>query len=90
MNWLLIGAKLIPIIVGAVQAVEHFLTGKHGKDKQDAAVDMVSAFLIAAEGMAGRDLLNDPAVREATRTVIDAIVAMQNVIASRPKSGPTS
>ena len=85
MGWLAIGFKLIPLIWGAVQSVEHFLTSIHGQDKQNAAVDMISAFLIAAEGAAGRDLLNDPDVRVATKTAIDAIVALQNLIASRPK-----
>ena len=86
MAWLMIGLKLLPLIWGAVQSVEHFLSEIHGTAKQNAAIDMVSAFLIATEGAAGRDLLNDNAVRAATKEVIDAVVALQNLIASRPKA----
>ncbi|MCR4342144.1 MAG: hypothetical protein NUW01_19885 [Gemmatimonadaceae bacterium] len=86
MPWLPIALRLIPLIFGAVNAVEHFLSNRHGPDKQNAAVDMVSAFLIATEGAVGRDLLNDNDVRIATKEVIDAVVALQNVIASRPKA----
>lgn len=84
-GWIAIGMKILPLIWGAVQAVEHFLTDIHGKDKQNAAVDMVSAFLIATEGAAGRDLLNDNDVRVATKAVIDAVVSLQNLIATRSK-----
>lgn len=83
MGWLTVGLKLAPLIIGAVHAIEGLVTSKHGKDKQDAAVDLVGVMLAAIEGTAGRDLLNDAAVQDATRRVIDAVVALQNVIASR-------
>ncbi len=86
MGWVLIGLKLLPLIWGAVQSVEHFLSEIHGSAKQNAAIDMVSAFLIATEGAAGRDLLNDNDVREATKELINAVVALQNLIASRSKA----
>lgn len=83
MAWVAIGLKILPLIIGAIQSVEHLLSGLHGKDKQDAAIDMISAFLIATEGATGRDLLNDNDVRAAARSAIDAVVALQNVIATR-------
>ena len=86
MPWVLIGLKLAPLIIGAVHAVERLLTSKHGKDKQDAAVDMIDAMLAAIEGSAGRDLLDDAAVQVAVRAVIDATVKLQNIIASRKGS----
>ena len=83
MGWLVIGFKLVPLIIGAVQAVERLVSGAKGKDKQDAAVDMVGAMLATIEGATGRELLDDAAVQEATRQVIDAVVALQNCIAKR-------
>ena len=86
MNWILIGMKLLPLVWGAIQSVEHFFSGQHhGAEKQQDAMDMISCLLIATEGAAGRDLLNDQAVREATKEVIDAVVALQNLIATRAK-----
>jgi hypothetical protein len=78
-GWLGIGMKLLPYIVEAVRWVEKFITTK-GQYKQDAAIYMVKSILGVAEVGADRDLLNDEKVEEATRKVIDAVVALQNVI----------
>lgn len=83
MAWILLGMKIIPFIFGAITAVEHFFTNIHGNDKKNAAMDMITTFLTATEGVAGKDLLNDNEVRIATGKVIDAIVALQNVISTR-------
>jgi hypothetical protein len=79
MGWLSIGMKLLPYIVEAVKWVEKFVTTK-GKYKQDAAVYMVKSILGIAEVGSDRDLLDDEAVEQATRKVIDAVVALQNVV----------
>lgn len=81
MNLKLFGniVTLIPAIMSAVEAVEAFARGK-GKDKQNAAVDLVGKFLQLTEGAAGKDLLDDAEVQAAVRAAIDAIVAMENVI----------
>jgi hypothetical protein len=78
--WLGMGIKLLPYIVEAVRWVEKFITTK-GKYKQDAAVYMVKSILGVAEVGTDRDLLDDEAVEKATREVIDAVVALQNVVA---------
>lgn len=85
MAWVLLGMKIVPLIIGAVQAVEHLLKSIHGNEKKEAAMDMITSFIIATEGIAGKDLMNDNDVRIATGKVVDAIVALQNVISSRPK-----
>jgi hypothetical protein len=85
MGWLSIGVKLVPYIVGAVEAVERFVTAK-GQPKEDAAVGMIHSILQAVEVGADRDLLHDAEVNLATRKVMQAVVELQNVIASR-KSG---
>lgn len=79
MGFLQIGLKLLPYIVEAVQWVEKFITTK-GKYKQDCAVYMVKSILGVAEAGVNKDLLNDEKVEEATRAVIDAVVALQNVL----------
>ena len=82
MGWLAVGMRMFPFIVSAIEWVEKFVTHK-GKYKQDAAIYMVKSILGIAEAGADRDLLNDDDVEEATRKVIDAVVALQNVIASK-------
>lgn len=82
MGFVQIGLKLLPYIVEAVQWVEKFITSK-GKYKQDAAVYMVKSILGVAERGMDRDILNDDEVESATRKVIDAVVALQNLIASK-------
>ena len=82
MGWLSLGLKLLPFIVEAVSWVEKFITAK-GKYNQDAAIYMVRSSLAVAEVGADRDLLNDDDVETATRTVIDAVVALQNLIAKK-------
>ena len=82
MGWLTIGMKLLPFIVEAISWVEKFITAK-GKYKQDAAVYMVKSILGIAEQGTNRDLLNDDEVEEATRKVINAVVSLNNIIASK-------
>lgn len=82
MGFVQIGLKLLPYIVEAVQWVEKFITSK-GKYKQDAAVYMVKSILGVAERGVDRDILDDDEVESATRKVIDAVVALQNLIASK-------
>ena len=81
MQWIAFGTKLIPLIIMAVQAVEKLVTAKKGKDKQDAAADLVGTWLSALEAGLDRDVLDDAAVQVAMRAVIDAYVSLQNVIA---------
>lgn len=82
-KWIGIGEKIVPLVITAVNAVEKLADSAKGKDKQDAAVDLVSSMLAVVEGGVNKDLLNDAAVQEAVRKVIDAVVALQNVIATR-------
>ena len=79
MGFVQIGLKLLPYIVEAVQWVEKFITSK-GKYKQDAAVYMVKSILGVAERGVDRDILDDDEVESATRKVIDAIVALENLL----------
>ena len=82
MRWFEMGMKLFPFIVEAVSWVEKFVKAK-GKYKQDAAVYMVKATLGLVETGAGKDLLDDEDVEKATREVIDAIVALNNLVTKK-------
>ena len=82
MGWITLGMKLLPYIVEAVTWVEKFIT-ERGQRKQDAAVYMVKSILGIAESASARD---DDDVEEATRKVIDAVVALQNVVAKKHAS----
>jgi len=84
MKWVDIGVKLFPLIVGAIQWVEQFARGK-GRDKQDAVIELVKTGLSISELVIAKDLLNDDDVVQAARKVIDAYVALQNVIASKAR-----
>jgi|TARA_R110000824_G_scaffold53800_2_gene148614 hypothetical protein len=85
MGWLSIGLKVLPYIVEAVSWVEKFITAR-GKPKQDAAVEMIKKMLGLAEAGTNKDLLNDDEVEAATRKVIDAVVALQNLITKKKTS----
>lgn len=74
-NWL----KVIPMVVTAIDTVESIRKDR-GKTKQDRAMDIVKVFVETAEGVAGKDLMDDPAVESATRATIDTIVQWQNVV----------
>jgi hypothetical protein len=82
MRWLSIGLKLLPFIVEAINWVEKFIM-KKGVEKQDAAVKMTLSMLDIAEEAVNKDLMNDSDVEKATRRVIDAVVALQNLLASK-------
>ena len=82
MGWLSLGLKLLPWIVEAVQWVEKFISAK-GSRKQDAAVYMIKSFVGVAESATARNLLDDDEVEAATRQVINAVVALQNLIAKK-------
>jgi hypothetical protein len=78
MAGLLTIVRLIPLVIAAVNSVERLVTTKRGKDKQDAAVDMVRDLLPLVEGVIGKDVFDDPSMQDAVRKLIDAAVAVEN------------
>ena len=84
MKWINVGIKLLPFILSCVHAVEGFLTGpKRGEEKENAAVGMVHAVLQTVEAGLDRDLLNDEDVNRAVRQVMQALVALENIVAKK-------
>jgi hypothetical protein len=81
-----IGAAIVGTVVPGVAQVEDMawkLGTLRGAEKQDAVVQMVRGTLAAANTLTERQLAEDPDVEKATRGVIDAIVALQVIIAKR-------
>lgn len=79
-----IGTKVVGLIVPGVAMIEQIaqqLGALSGQNKQDAVVGLVKSTLAAAEGLTEKELANDADVEAATRSVIDAVVALHKVIA---------
>ena len=74
--------KILPFVVEAVQWVERFVR-RSGKAKQDAALQMILSMLTVAESATEKDLLSDSEIESATRKVIDAVVALENIIKAK-------
>jgi hypothetical protein len=81
MKWIEMGLKVFPLIVGAVHAVESLVSGKKGKDKQDAAVEAFGAMIKALELTTEKEIMNEEEFKKLLRKLIDDYVAVQNFIA---------
>lgn len=71
--------KLIPVIITSITAVEKLVRGK-GKDKQDAAIDILKMSVKTIEEFKGKDIMKDSEIERAARSAIDAIIALSNAI----------
>lgn len=79
MKWILGALKIFPLIIAAVNAVER-LSSKKGTDKQDEAITLIGDLVPLIEASIGRDIVNEAEVQSAIRKVIDAVVALQNIV----------
>lgn len=85
-KWVKLGIGVARVMIPAVAKVETIarsLPSLRGQQKQDAVIELVKASVLASESIADRDLLNDPEVERATRAIVDAVVAFQNVLAKK-------
>lgn len=81
-----LGAAIVGTVVPGVAQVEQLawtLGDKHGKEKQDAVVAIVRDALAASSSLTKRKLADDGDVEAATRGVIDAVVHLQRIIATK-------
>lgn len=95
-NWKQIGQLSLTIVGAVVPAVAQVELGvkaavtavkaHDGPGKQAAALEIVKASVALVEQASEKDLLNDPEVEAATTAIIDAVVALNNVLA---KKAPT-
>lgn len=76
---------MVPQIAVAEEVVNEVkdLKKKTGAEKQAAVLSAVMKSITVAEGLSNKDLLNDPIVQRATGDVIDAVVALQNVLVKK-------
>ena len=72
--------SLVPFLIDAVQWVEKCLTSGKGKEKQDAAVQLVVSMLHISQQVTQKQLLSSATVDQCARKVIDAVVALENAI----------
>lgn len=81
-----IGAAIVGTIVPGVAQIEDLawrVGTMHGVDKQEAVVQMVRGALAASNSVTEKQLAEEPDVERATRGVIDAVVALQTIIAKK-------
>jgi len=79
-----IGAKIVGAVVPGVEEAEALawsVGGMKGKEKQDQVVALVKTLLGASNALTQRTLAGDEDVEKATRGVIDAVVALQKILA---------
>jgi hypothetical protein len=70
----------------AVAQVEEGVLGlahAKGKEKQQAALQLILASIAATEQVLDQDLVDDPEVKAAGEALIDAVVHFQNVLAHK-------
>lgn len=77
----------IAVAEGVVHEVMD-LKKKTGAEKRAAVLEAVMKSVTVAEGLSNKDLLNDPLVQRATGDVIDAVVALQNVLVKKAAAAP--
>lgn len=81
-----IGAAIVGTVVPGVAQVEQLawtIGGMHGEQKQNAVVEIVQSALKASGTVLDRKLADDADVERATRGVIDAVVALQRIVAEK-------
>lgn len=84
MNWFNVVQKIVPIVVGAVHAVETIKNIK-GKDKQDAAVSAIEAMIPAFQVALPEGVFQSDEFQILLRNLIDSYVAIQNFISKAKK-----
>ena len=72
--------SLVPFLIDAVQWVEKCFTSGKGKEKQDAAVQLVLSMLHISQQVTQKQLLSSATVDQCARKVIDAVVALDKAI----------
>ena len=72
--------QLIPLVLTAVQTVERMVSGIRGPEKQEMAVDVLTGLVPLAGQPVQPSVMADPEVQTAIRNLIDAQVALANVV----------
>lgn len=81
-----IGAAIVGTVVPGVATLENAawtIGGMSGRAKQDTVVQMALDALKVTNTVAGHELAKDADVEKATRAVIDAVVALNTILAQK-------
>ena len=81
-KWSSVGISFMPYIGQAMTIVE-MLSSLKGISKKKQAVDLTRLLVNSSESFSGRDMFNDADVIKAVEAVIDAQVALQNLLAKK-------
>lgn len=76
-----VAGALVPQI-GVIESIAKAVPGLKGSAKEDAALSLAKDVLVAAGN--AEQLVNDPEVEAAMRSFIQAYVALQNVVNTKP------
>lgn len=87
MNWNRVLMSVPNIIGFTMQTVEAVKGAKSGKEKEAAVITAVKEGLPVVEGVAGKDLVNDPALDQLLKSYISARVALTNFLVKPPSPG---
>lgn len=68
--------QAVPVVFSAAEN----LSGKHGVEKENAAIALSNTIVAALEGTLDKDVLNDTLVQNATRGVYQAVANLDKVI----------
>ena len=71
--------KFVPTLIAAIVAVERLISA-HGKEKQDAASDLISVLGPILGSTVTEQELRVPAIQEAVRAGIDSLIKIENVV----------
>lgn len=87
MGWLSFALRLVPLVVGAVQAVESIYKkdpnkpkDQQNKERQDAAVDAIGAMIATIEATTAKEIMDEEGFKVLLRRMIDDYIAVQNFI----------
>lgn len=69
---------ILPIAVEVVKLVEGLFGRGQGGPKRDLAVTLVKALVMAAEGVSGKDIVDDAKFSDGIGQIIDGVVAVLN------------
>ena len=69
---------LLPAVFDAVKLVEKLFGGGKGSEKRGVAVEIVKLVILAAEGLSGKDLVENEAFAAAVGQIVDGVVAALN------------
>ena len=69
---------ILPLIVATVKSVEALLGGGAGESKRALVVEFVKLAILAAEGVTGKDIVDEELFAEGVGDIVDGVVAILN------------